>query len=287
MSGILIGITVSLPVSAQKEKMDTISWKADAVKMYDTGFMNMVRKSPEGGVSLWNIDLIENDSPGAGNSEKGVYNDMVWGQNRARKILTLDDPRSHKATLYVFPNNKSQFPLTFSVNGHNSRIEPTKLKGWETVRWVDFPPEWLKKGENVIELSCPEAKTEKEGWNLQLARADEYEAGGGDPKNVGKTSLKSTDGGKTWKESPFGPGGKDRAEYCVRLSLERSVSTGWLASPVIDLWRGDGDVPIARARTIPKIPIRVTFGCSAWDDGAVFHPERHKPQPLFKYMGDL
>jgi hypothetical protein len=248
----LTGLAVSLPVSAQKEKIETISWKVDATTIYDTGFMNMVKKGPDGGVSLWNIDLIENDSYGAGESEKGVCADTVWGPNRARKILSLDDPRTGKATLYLFPNRRSPHPLTFAVNGHVSRIEKFSQRGWETVHWIEFPAEWLKKGENVVELSCPDAKAEKDGWNLRLARANEYEAGGGDPAHVGKTSLKSTDGGKTWKESPFGPEGKDRAEYCVRFSLERSVPSGWLESPVIDLWRGDGDVPIARARTIQK-----------------------------------
>ena len=34
--------------------------------------------------------------------------------------------------------------------------------------------------------------------------------GGGDPKDVGKTSFKSIDGGETWKESPFGPLGQTR-----------------------------------------------------------------------------
>ncbi len=251
------GIGQSLPVLAQQNTVDAITWTADAEEIYDHGFMHMVRKAPRGGVCLWDIDLVENDSPGAGHSRKGVDSDAIWGNIRARKILALDEPRTKTATLYVFPTNRSPHPLTFSINGNQSRIGVNQLKGWETVRWVEFPVEWLKKGANTIEMSCPEAKSEKEGWVLQLARADEYETGGGDPKDVGKTSFKSVNGGESWKESPFGPLGQDRAEYCVRLSFGRHVKNGWLASPVIDLWRGDRDDPIARARTIRKFRLTV------------------------------
>ena len=248
----LFGACVSNDLSyAQQQDPNIITWRADAAKIYDTGFMHVVRKGPDGGVILWNGEVIENDSPGAGTSEKGVWEDMVWGQNRAKKILTLDDPRAHKATLFVFPDRRNlPHPLTVSVNGHLGKVDNNELKGWENARWTVIPVEWLKKGDNVIELSCPDAQKEEDGWNLQLARADEYADGGGDPRNVGKTSFKSTDGGKSWKESPFGPEGKDRAEWSVRLGLERSVPSGWLESPVIDLWRSDSSDSTGQAEAI-------------------------------------
>jgi len=113
--------------------------------------------------------------------------------------------------------------------------------------------EWLKRGKNVIELYCPDAKTQKEGWNIWLSRADEFEKGGGDPANVGETSFKSKDGGKSWKKSPFGPDGQTRAEYTIRFSLDRYVETGWLASPVIDLWKGDSKDFIVPSRVFKKM----------------------------------
>ncbi|MCE5251790.1 hypothetical protein LLG96_16395 [bacterium] len=242
------------PVHAE---IETVTWSADAETIYDTGFMHMLMKHPDGGVCLFNVDLIENDSPGAGTSDKGIYIDSVWGKNRARKVLTIDDPRAHKAWLYLFPNRNPKFPLTCEINGHRTQVDNTERKGWETVRWIEFPVEWLKKGENVIDLSCPEAQTEKEGWILQLARADEYEAGGGDPTSVGETSYKSFDGGRSWKKSSFGADNKLRAEYSVRISLERHVKTGWLESPVIDLWKGDSDTVIMQMRTIKKLKFSV------------------------------
>jgi len=218
------------------------SWSADAKKLYAGGFMHMLMRSP-GGITLFNRDLIENDSPGAGASEKGVFTDVVWGKNRARKVFNLDDTRAEKAWLVVYLASPfGKYPLRFMVNGH-----PAEFKKWNTAEyymsfyWLEIDPSWLKKGKNIADIFCPEARDEKEGWTLIIARADEFEAGGGSPADVGKTSFKSTDGGESWKESPFGPLGQTRAEYTVRISFDRFVKTGWIASPVIDLWRGDSD----------------------------------------------
>ncbi|MBN1293911.1 MAG: transglutaminase domain-containing protein, partial [Candidatus Latescibacteria bacterium] len=243
-------IGLSLSVAAQNEQ---VSWSADAEQIYDTGFMHMLKKHPNGSVSLFNFDLIENDSPGAGRSDKGNAIDSIWGKIRARKILMFDDQRALKSWLYIFPDRHNKHPLHVEINGHKTQFDVISRKGWETVRWIEFPVEWLKKGKNVIDLYCPEAQTEDEAWELQLARADEYEAGGGDPLPVGETSFKSFNDGKSWEQSPFGLEKKDRAEYCVRISLERFVQNGWLESPVIDLWRINSTDLIARMKTIQKL----------------------------------
>ena len=59
-----------------------------------------------------------------------------------------------------------------------------------------------------------------------------------DPADVGKTSFKSKDGGESWKESPFGPLGQTRAEYTIRLSLDRYVSEGMAGQPGYRLVEG-------------------------------------------------
>ncbi|MFH1743209.1 MAG: hypothetical protein ABIH23_29740, partial [bacterium] len=210
---------------------------------------------PDNGVSLFNMDLIENDAAGSGFSEKGVCADVVWGKNRARKILHLDDPRAHKAWIVIYTYSETPpHNLHFKVNGYEGEITKNNR---ETYRWAEIPASQLKKGRNVIELSCPEAQSEEEGWSIYLARADEFEDGGGDPEHVGETSYKSIDGGRTWKQSPFGPDGKTRAEYTVRLSLDRYVKTGWLESPVIDLWKGNSSEFIVPLRMLRNIQIRI------------------------------
>ncbi len=85
-------ILSSIPSNAE---IVTTTWGGNAEKVYNTGFMHNLRKHPDGGVCLFNMELIENDAPGSGYSEKGVDSDFVWGPNQARKILYLDDPRAN------------------------------------------------------------------------------------------------------------------------------------------------------------------------------------------------
>ncbi len=258
-AAIIVILTLNVFLSAQAAQTVTTSWGGNAEIIYDTGFMQMLMKHPGGGVSLFNMELIENDAPGSGHSEKGQFTDTIWGKIRARKILRLDDSRANSAWIIVFPHYKSgKFPLKFTVNGNESAIpkwDTSKNREW--YRWSEFPAEWLKKGKNVIELYCPEAKTEEDGWEIFISRADEFTDGGGNPARVGETSFKSFDGGKSWKKSPFDPDSKTGAEYSVRLSLDRFVKTGWLASTVIDLWKGDSDDFIVPLREIQKMKLTI------------------------------
>jgi hypothetical protein len=234
----------------------TTCWGGSAQSSYETGFIHQVMKAPDSGVSLFNMELIENDAPGSGPSEKGVYLDTVWGRYYARKEIRVDDPRTRSAWLVIYISRQGKHPLSFSVNGH-----PAQVENWneqvnpEYFRWIAFPAAWLKAGKNIIDFSYPQASQKEEGWVLCLARADEFEAGGGDPRHVGETSFKSFDGGKTWKQSPFGLLGRDRAEYTVRLSLDRYIRSGWLETPVIDLWRGDSKGFIVPLRMLRKLLI--------------------------------
>jgi hypothetical protein len=241
--------------SSAQDQMVRTTYGPDLLSIYETGFAEGVMKNGSG-VSLFDMELIENDGPGSGYSEKGVCIDHVYGQSRARKILYLSDPRSLKSWLVIYTSQFGRFPLSFSINGHPSRLSLwDTTKNSESYRWVEFPAAWLKSGENTIELSCPEAGTEEEGWAICLSRADEFAEGGGDPKPVGKTSLKSFDGGKSWKQSPFGPGQNERAEYTIRLSLDRYLRSGWLATPVVDLWKGSGNEAIVPQRELRKLKI--------------------------------
>lgn len=230
-------------------------WGGPARLAYETGFAECVRRRADGQVGLFDMELVANDAPGSGLSEKGVCSDVVWGPHRARKILRLDDPRAHRAFVVIFTYTENPpHPLTFHVNGHEGQI--TKVNR-ETYRWAEFPAAVLKAGENVVELSCPQAQSAAEGWELYLARADEFEAGGGDGKEAGKTSFQSADGGATWAESPFGPDRNVRAEYSVRLSLDRHLPRGVLETPVIDLWRGDSTALVVPLRRLIKVDFRV------------------------------
>lgn len=251
---ILLGLVSCLLTRAAPAVDPTSSWIATAEKIYDLGYTQNLMQTPDGGVALFNHDLIQNDAAGAGRSEKGNYIDPVWGTIQARKIFVLDDPRATHAELYVFPQKDVTLPLTLTINGQRLQIPATPRKGWEFVRWVEFPASWLQPGRNIVDLSCPEARSAREGWELWIARADEYERGGGISTHVGETSCKSLDGGKSWIAG-CGADRPGRAEWCARLALQRHVPAGWLATPVIDLWKGDADVFVARQRTLKKLRI--------------------------------
>ncbi len=250
---VLVFSLISFAASHSAEEI-VIEWGGKAEITYVTGVMNMLMKKPAGGISLFNMELVENDAPGAGFSEKGASTDIIWGKHYGRKKFQLNDHRTNKAWLVIFTVHQGKYPLKFSVNGHESQVDNWDLKkNREVYRWTEFPAKWLKKGNNIVEFYCPRAKNSEEGWELYIARADEFENGGGNPQNVGITSFKSFDGGKSWKQSPFGPDRKTKAEYTVRLSLDRYVKKGWLATPVIDLWRGEAAdfiVPLSEIKSV-------------------------------------
>ena len=277
-------------ISLSAQEKITTTWSGDGAKIYRTGFMYDLMKTSDGGACLFNMDLVENDSPGGGQSEKGESGEFIFGKNRARKILNIDDPRAHKAFLVLFValeygRIQGKYPLRYTVNGHESKLDLWK-DSIERVRWTEFPVEWLKKGKNVIELFSPEAQTKEDGWGIFFSRADEFEAGGGDPKDVGKTSFKSTDGGETWKEGSFGPLGNTRAEYSIRISLDRSIPTGWLASPAIDLWKGESKDFIVPQREIQKMHLQISADVPPETKVEYFFRKGSNPQPFSHDWGE-
>ncbi|GAI45614.1 unnamed protein product, partial [marine sediment metagenome] len=136
--GVLLSVLyATLPSTAG---MVTTTWGGDAEIAYDTGFMQTLMKHPDGGVCLFNMDLIENDAPGAGLSEKGVSRDSIWGKNRARKVFHLDDVHAHKAWLVVILHRQGKYPLSFTVNGNQSQFDNwDESKNIFKVRCVEFP----------------------------------------------------------------------------------------------------------------------------------------------------
>lgn len=235
----------------------TTSWGGKAGISYDDGSMYMVRKSADGAVTLFDMELIENDSPGFRENPSPDYDFAVWGDRRARKVITLDSPAAGKAFLVMATRYRSgKYPLKASINGHEFVLEDWRSeKNIEWCRWVEFPAEWLRKGDNTIDLYCPEAGSGKEGWRLMISRADMFAEGGGDPAHAGDTSYASFDNGRKWIKGSFGTDKNLRAELAIMLNLDRFVASGWLASPVIDLWKGNDEQVLVPQREIQRLII--------------------------------
>ncbi len=245
-----------------------VTTEIDALEAYETGFAyDVMRATDKAGVMLDDMMLIEDDGPGAGNSEKGTWIEELHQGVLVRKTLELDDPRAFEAHLVLYmtpkdPDRANQKPFFVYFNGE--RIEGPPLSWHENMwHWVPVPVEYLKRGENTVVIGCdaPEGK----GYDLMIARADEYEAGGGSYISegntalisagqadfrmseesgtlslitIGKNSAKSLDGGKTWITMKLGTTNDVVGEYTVRLNLKRFENQGSLLSGPIDLWSG-------------------------------------------------
>ncbi|MCC6489559.1 MAG: transglutaminase domain-containing protein [Candidatus Hydrogenedentes bacterium] len=242
-----------------------VSTDMSAMEAYEWGFAFDVMRA-DGGVGLNDFVLIEDDGPGAGQSEKGTCVEDIHAGVQARKVIHLDDATASAAdvVLYMTPQNlPGQAPYYLIVNGQ--RIEGSPLswhdKQWH---WVPVPVDLLKSGANEIVVGCdaPEGK----GYELLIAREDEYDEGGGkfqyqgntalisanqysiagsgtelglQPIRVGENSAKSSDGGKTWGRLNLGTTNDVQGEYVIRMHLTRHKPVGVLRSPVIDLWEGN------------------------------------------------
>ena len=173
-----------------KQSKVTITEDYPALKSYETGFARDVMRTPEG-VRLFNIELIETDSPGAGLSEKGPSRQSLYGAIQAKKELILDDPRAQGAFLVFCMARAGVKPLTVSVNKHTISYHPKTFGGKQgnndNTRWFPIDPSWLLKGKNEIVLSYPEG-TKADSWVISISRKDEFKRGGGDPALAGLTS---------------------------------------------------------------------------------------------------
>ncbi len=224
-----------------------ITEKYNALMAYDKGFAKNVMRDSRG-VRLYDIFLLEDDSPGAGWSEKGSFIQPVYGNIVIRKDIYISDARMNSAHLVFNIHKVSTKPLKISINGSEISYENEKI------RWRDlsFDHAWLKKGMNTIIMSCPQG-TKENSWHLQIGRKDEFKRGGGDPSKAGLNSFVSTDGGRKWKRNVLGETGDVEGEFSIRLSLDRYLKEGWLASPVIDLWRDPADGFLIPSSTVEDL----------------------------------
>jgi len=262
---IVIALTCLSVVWAESVSVTT---EIKALDAYEDGFAYDVMRTPDNhGVMLNDMVLIEDDGPGSGASEKGTYLEEIYSGVLAQKIFQLKDAKAFEAHVVLFmspknPDKSKQEPFYIILNGR--RIEGPPLSWHENMwHWVKVPVDALKKGKNTLVVGCD--ARQGEGYDLYIARADEYEAGGGlyttggssamfsagqievdvDEKSgrtrmisIGKNSAKSKDNGGTWIRMQLGTTDDVIGEYTLRLNLKRYKPEGSLLSPPVDLWEG-------------------------------------------------
>ncbi len=245
-----------------------LSHDFSAEEMFNTGSSDGILCS-DGSLFLNDMELLENDGPGAGLSEKGPYMEPLQQGVLVKKVFQLKDSRAIEAhvVLYMAPQKpKSSPPYYLLVNGH--RMEGNPVPWHEGVwHWVKIDPTWLVQGSNEVVLGCDAPAGS--GFDLLFARSDEYERGGGcwiyrgntariaagfltppatpnedfEPVKVGETSGKSFDAGATWSMGKLGPENSVPGEYTIRLNLHRHIHEGSIASAPLDLWSESADIP--------------------------------------------
>ncbi len=236
-----------------KQSTVVIEGEYPALAAYDKGFALGVMRDTNG-VRLFDRVLVQDDGPGAGFSEKGSFLQPVYGAKAARKDLWLEDVRASGAWVAFYVPVRGKGNLRVAINGHETFWDPKSTTNGESCQWLSFDPSWLRKGFNTIVFSYPEG-SEKDLWKIMISRGDEFLRGGGDPEHAGENSYASADGGKTWKRGTLGETGNVEGELTVRLSLDRFIAEGWVASPVIDLWRSPDDGLIIPMSIISKMKI--------------------------------
>ena len=232
---------------------ETLSFTLDARCLEHRGQLKRCILDSDGeAIRLKDIMLFEDDAPGIGMPEGAT--DRSWFEKlhkgiRIRKDIVLDDPRAFSGLLLFngLEMKDNDHPLHISINGHEFIRPPSKeatplARQYYTRDWggdqfdnwffIEIPVGALNKGVNEIVMW---ADSEETSWEIMVADAKEFARGSETRMKHPDRSAKSRDGGATWDFKGLGWKDAHDGEYCVRLSLDRSVPEGVFISPVIDL----------------------------------------------------
>lgn len=293
-AALFIAPAIMAGASAEAE---TISFRLDASKLEQRGQLRQaIFARDANAIRLKDMVLVEDDAPGIG-KPKGAT-DRSWFEKLhegvvIRKDLVLDDPRAFSAWL-LFNGTEAKdndVPLSITVNGHHCIRPPSKTatpfaRQYYTRDWggdqfdnwffVEIPAGALVRGTNEIVLK---ADSPEPGWEIMVADAGEF-AGGSDTRATHPNrSAKSRDGGRTWDFNRLGWKDAHDGEYCIRLSLDRSVSEGGYVSPVIDIADTSSGLAIKRLVTLRSCRLQWDIETPGETGAAVRYRTGESPVP--------
>jgi hypothetical protein len=143
----------------------------------------------------------------------------------AKKTFELETADAESAELLLFGSAGD-----VRVNGESvGKPERLPSTGWFR---LTVPPKLLRAGANDVVLKGP-------GQILI------------EPTGKPGRSARSTDGGQTWTTADVGHKGHGPGEFVVRLRLGRYAKSGWVKTPILDLWpTADGIARPGRLGTV-------------------------------------
>jgi hypothetical protein len=273
----------------------SISLNAEQMYQEALRIQNVWWEPREPGIHLYRGILVQDDSCGAGTSDHDPIFEKVYGNIVLRKEVGLPGAIPKRASLVFVASEKvgNVADLEFVVNGKAVLVRPSRLSlpdarqyeglypvpdgtpgfkdpgndpklvvenigpwpGWGWTRWhyVDIPAGYLKPGKNQILVRSRDGK---QGWALMLADYANFYKGCAGPPKFPKTSAKSEDGGKTWRQDDLGSEGKLSGEYLLRIFLRSYRSNGLILSPVLDV-AGENSVSFKAGRTVRDVRVRI------------------------------
>ena len=255
---------------------------------HDAQLVNLRFNRELNGITLDDMELIEDDAPATGVPQGFEEGGVEWVENLRKgivlkKILLVDDPSANSGRLLFkgIEMKSNSTPLHLSLNGVEF-LRPATIFGWPFARqYIDYTPNdrWfvvdlpigaLKKGENEVLMW---ADSDSTSWKVLIASEKEFARGSLTRTHHPNRSMKSSDGGKTWTDSQLGPKGVVDGEYSIRFSLDRHVKSGEYTSQIMDITANES--PLKPSVKIGKV--KLTFGLDT--------PEGTKAIILARYGG--
>ncbi|MCL5004939.1 MAG: hypothetical protein M1404_00245 [Acidobacteria bacterium] len=273
----------------------SISLNAEQVYQKALRIHNTWWEPRDPGIHLYRGILVQDDSCGCGTSARGSVFEKIYGNIVLKKELDVPGPVPKRASLVFIATEQKDnaADLEFVVNGKVVVVRPSRLRlpeakqyqgaylipdgsaqfthpsnvaklivdnigpwpGWTWSRWhyVAIPADDLKPGKNRILVRSRDGKP---GWAIMVADYANFYKGCAGPLKFPKTSAKSEDGGKTWREDGLGSEGKLSGEYVLRIFLDSYRPRGSILLPILDVAGEDG-VSFKTLRAVREVRIRM------------------------------
>ena len=207
--------------------------------------------------------------------------EVISGSTWARKEFRLASAQAAGARISIWLRCSDEAAMLIAkINGHPLTVHPLPRaqrrrpdggvgSGYWRINWrtVDFPPDWLQPGLNVVTLHTEDGSR----WETLI-----------ETSRLPNRSAKSIDSGQSWDYDHLGYNDCYDGEYLMRLELDRYPEQGRIASPPIDLATvASGDAlgqPVVLGRAIVEGEAEIPAGTEVEFELRAGPTPRYDPQ---------